>query len=285
MCARRRNRTRTSAQKATEASRQIQPARQTSDRGANENPPASCFVRVRSAPRCDSAARRGDDFQCQNQEHELHGRRVHADRRQRQSQRRRPHEHACVLGRDGEIECQRARYRHSRPAHLGEFPSPDAGCLRIDPCASDRRRRRHGRRRARRPPSRSPSGGSGHRPRAVRRAHAGSRAQPSGAGRPGRAAHGRERRATGTRAAARCPSRRPGTRTARPGCSPGPWTRRTGASGDGSEDRQHPVALEGGDLGAVLPPLGALVAQEEVEDVLAERLGEELGVLGDADRL
>jgi hypothetical protein len=30
--------------------------------------------------------------------------------------------------------------------------------------------------------------------------------------------------------------------------------------------------------GAVLLPLRALVAQEEVEDVLAERLGEELGV-------
>ena len=52
-----------------------------------------------------------------------------------------------------------------------------------------------------------------------------------------------------------------------------------------SQDRQHHVPLVGGDLGAVLLPLGALVAQEEVVDVLAQRLGQQLGVLGDADRV
>src|SRR5688572_4131854 len=35
---------------------------------------------------------------------------------------------------------------------------------------------------------------------------------------------------------------------------------------DASDDREHAVALVGGDLDAVLVPLGALVAQEEVED-------------------
>src|SRR5207247_2269716 len=39
-----------------------------------------------------------------------------------------------------------------------------------------------------------------------------------------------------------------------------------------SEDGQHPVALENRDLGAVLLPLRPLVAQEDVEDVLAQRL-------------
>src|SRR6187431_1739882 len=37
-----------------------------------------------------------------------------------------------------------------------------------------------------------------------------------------------------------------------------------------SDDREHAVALEAGDLHAVLVPLGALVAQEEVEDVLPQ---------------
>src|SRR6195952_1909061 len=54
---------------------------------------------------------------------------------------------------------------------------------------------------------------------------------------------------------------------------------------NGSDDREHPVALEGGDLAAVLLPLRTLVAEEELIDVLAERLGEQLGVLGDLDRV
>src|SRR5690606_30398707 len=52
-----------------------------------------------------------------------------------------------------------------------------------------------------------------------------------------------------------------------------------------SDHREHLVAFEDRDLTTVGIPLGALVAQEEVEDVLAQRLGEELGALGDVDRL
>src|SRR6201999_4539158 len=52
-----------------------------------------------------------------------------------------------------------------------------------------------------------------------------------------------------------------------------------------SDHGQHPVALEGGDLTAVLLPLRTLVAEEELVDVLAEGLGQQLGVLGDLDRV
>src|SRR5579859_4234877 len=45
------------------------------------------------------------------------------------------------------------------------------------------------------------------------------------------------------------------------------------------ERGQIAVEFELGDLAAVLPPLLALVAQEEVEHVLAERLGDELAGL------
>ncbi len=40
------------------------------------------------------------------------------------------------------------------------------------------------------------------------------------------------------------------------------------------EDREQSLQLLRGDLAAVLVELGALVAQEEVEDVVAEALGE-----------
>src|SRR5438552_570412 len=53
----------------------------------------------------------------------------------------------------------------------------------------------------------------------------------------------------------------------------------------GSEDGQVAVPLERGDLRAVLLPLPALVAQEEVEDVLAERLRDELAALHGGDGL
>src|SRR6185295_3789838 len=52
-----------------------------------------------------------------------------------------------------------------------------------------------------------------------------------------------------------------------------------------SEQRQHPVALERRHLDAVLLPLRTLVAEEEVEDVLAEGLREQLAVLRDRDRV
>src|SRR5215469_18971004 len=53
----------------------------------------------------------------------------------------------------------------------------------------------------------------------------------------------------------------------------------------GSQDREVALQLELGDLVAVLAPLLALVAQEEVEDMLAERLGHQLAALHDRDRL
>src|SRR4051794_40536845 len=43
-----------------------------------------------------------------------------------------------------------------------------------------------------------------------------------------------------------------------------------------SEDREVPLQLERGDLGLVGVPLDALVADEPLEDVLAERFGHEL---------
>src|SRR5690606_26712642 len=52
-----------------------------------------------------------------------------------------------------------------------------------------------------------------------------------------------------------------------------------------SEDGQVTPQLELGDRAAVVAPLRPLVAQEEVEDVLAERLGDQLAPLHDADRL
>src|SRR5581483_7993167 len=52
-----------------------------------------------------------------------------------------------------------------------------------------------------------------------------------------------------------------------------------------SEDRKHPITLEGGHLATVVGPLGALVAQEEVEDVLTEGLRQQLGPLRDVDRV
>src|SRR5436190_17462167 len=52
-----------------------------------------------------------------------------------------------------------------------------------------------------------------------------------------------------------------------------------------SNDGEHAGPLELRDLLAVLLPLGLLVAEEEVENVLAERLGDELGVLHDSDRV
>src|SRR6516165_6461506 len=47
----------------------------------------------------------------------------------------------------------------------------------------------------------------------------------------------------------------------------------------GSENRQVAVQFERGDLMTVVPPFFPLVAQEEVEDVLAERFGHQFAVL------
>ena len=53
-------------------------------------------------------------------------------------------------------------------------------------------------------------------------------------------------------------------------------TQRVDARRHQSENREHPVALEGRDLGAVLLPLRALVAKEEVIHMLAQCVGQEL---------
>src|SRR6478609_5975524 len=52
-----------------------------------------------------------------------------------------------------------------------------------------------------------------------------------------------------------------------------------------SEHREEAAQLVGGDLRAVLLPLALLVLQHEVEHVLAQRLGDELGPLHDRDRV
>ena len=52
-----------------------------------------------------------------------------------------------------------------------------------------------------------------------------------------------------------------------------------------SEDGQHPGQFHRRDLAAVLLELGPLVAQEEVEDVLAEGLGDQIRPLHQADGL
>src|SRR5262245_15939868 len=51
----------------------------------------------------------------------------------------------------------------------------------------------------------------------------------------------------------------------------------------GLQGAQVALALVGGDDGAVFLPLRALVLQEEVEDVLAEDLGDELGACHHVD--
>src|SRR5271170_3934099 len=53
----------------------------------------------------------------------------------------------------------------------------------------------------------------------------------------------------------------------------------------GSEHRKVAVQLEPADLAAVVVPFLALVAQEEVEDVLTEDLRDEVTALHDLDRL
>src|SRR5215475_6513689 len=53
----------------------------------------------------------------------------------------------------------------------------------------------------------------------------------------------------------------------------------------GLENRQVAVQFERGDLMTVVPPFFPLVAQEEVEDVLAERFGHQLAVLHHVQRL
>src|SRR5919107_710129 len=52
-----------------------------------------------------------------------------------------------------------------------------------------------------------------------------------------------------------------------------------------SEHRQVPLQLELRDLRTVVLPFLTLVTQEEVENVLAERGGDQLAVLHDGDRL
>src|SRR6266446_6051040 len=62
--------------------------------------------------------------------------------------------------------------------------------------------------------------------------------------------------------------------------------RRTcGVMGWPSEDGQVAVQFEPGDLAAVLDPFRALVAQEEVEHLLAERVRGKLAALHRADGL
>src|SRR6478752_7033749 len=56
-------------------------------------------------------------------------------------------------------------------------------------------------------------------------------------------------------------------------------------AGRRSQARQVALELEGRHLVAVVVPLGPLVAQEELEGVLAEGLGDELAALHDGDRL
>src|SRR6478736_4004487 len=60
--------------------------------------------------------------------------------------------------------------------------------------------------------------------------------------------------------------------------------RRSQAGRVRSEPRQVAVELEAADLVTVVEPLLALVAQEEVEDVLAEDVGDELALLHDLER-
>src|SRR5207249_1981979 len=105
--------------------------------------------------------------------------------------------------------------------------------------------------------------GARHAPRAVMSER--SREEPSAATRPERSEVWREAR---TPSAARrcCRSDAADDRNSE-GVPP---ERRRG----GSEQRQVAAQLEGADLGTVLDPLLALVAQEEVEDVFAQRLGE-----------
>src|SRR3954447_12208674 len=52
-----------------------------------------------------------------------------------------------------------------------------------------------------------------------------------------------------------------------------------------SPDREVTSQLEGGDLGLVVRPLGPLVAQEPFEDVIAQRLADEVGALHGVERL
>src|SRR5204863_4288689 len=52
-----------------------------------------------------------------------------------------------------------------------------------------------------------------------------------------------------------------------------------------SEERQVAVELERSDLAPVVLPLLSFVAQEEIEDVLTERLGDELRPLHELDRV
>src|SRR4029079_17265657 len=60
--------------------------------------------------------------------------------------------------------------------------------------------------------------------------------------------------------------------------------RRSRASG-GLQDWEEFVEFEGGYLAAVVEPFGAFVAEEEVEDVLAEGFGDQFAVFHRADRL
>ena len=86
--------------------------------------------------------------------------------------------------------------------------------------------------------------------------------------------------------------RRPSTGS-RPGRGPGPAPAAAGRGRASSGSigvrptrlRQVAVELELGDLRLVVAPLGALVAQEPLEDVLAQRLGDELGPLHHVERL
>ena len=102
----------------------------------------------------------------------------------------------------------------------------------------------------------------------------------------GRAAR---RRRTGARRRARRPAAaQPVAEPARPGARP--RAGRRGPRGRSPAQRRHStgevaVQLERRDLAAVVVPLGPLVAQEEVEDVLAERLGDQLAALHRPDRL
>src|SRR5665647_636976 len=93
-----------------------------------------------------------------------------------------------------------------------------------------------------------------------------------------------------SRSAARAGSPKPSRtrlpRRVRAGRPPDPGAVVTASSGGRcSQHRQVPHELERGHLSAVGVPLLALVAQHEVEHVLAEGLGHKLGRLHDRDRL
>src|SRR5579875_3250871 len=87
-----------------------------------------------------------------------------------------------------------------------------------------------------------------------------------------------------TRATA-SPSRRTGCGSMPPPSASWPGTSAAASRNSRSQHRQVAVQLVFGDLAAVFLPFLALVAQEEVEDVLAEGFRDQLAVLHGPDGL